>query len=122
MNYTSALCGHPVVAVGAPGSAVRRALEGELCDRCAEAVAFAVYPPPSLTLAPRVAVFTYWGDADTQRAKWDADAPEGEESRIVALRPDTCPECGELCGQHAVVLFGDMMCPECAARVLRGRT
>lgn len=33
MNHTTASCGHPVAAVGAPGSLARRACEARPCDR-----------------------------------------------------------------------------------------
>jgi len=34
MNYTKASCGHPVVAVGAPGSEARKAVESVPCEEC----------------------------------------------------------------------------------------
>lgn len=33
MNYTQARCGHPILAIGAPGSTVRRMLETRPCSR-----------------------------------------------------------------------------------------
>lgn len=36
MNTTTALCGHSVIAIGAPGSAMRAALNNTLCPTCAE--------------------------------------------------------------------------------------
>lgn len=34
MNYVKASCGHPTLAVGAPGSPARKACESEPCRKC----------------------------------------------------------------------------------------
>ena len=111
MNYTTARCGHSIVAVGADGSEARRKSRQELCPECREATGFAVFPPPDVSADERV--FGTFEDADDYAAEQQEASEGGHAARIVPLFAAKCAKCGDLADQDAVRLLGEWFCEGC---------